>query len=176
MAVYRLSSPASYVIVLATRILVLTSVGLIGFLESWLIVRLIFGVHVTIFYTEVMAATVIAATFAATATSVVTCALFSLARSTRTFQNAINGPLYLLGGVLVPVTYLPTWLQPISRGVFFYWAADLLRGSLFPTRPEGVVMGLSAIVALGVLAGAIGVFLVRVMLDHLRRDGTMSLT
>jgi ABC-2 type transport system permease protein len=168
------AAPSSYFTVLTTRIFVLTSLGLVGFGEAWLIARLVFGVRVTVQSPLVFAATLLATTFAATGTSVIMSALFSLARVTRTFQHAVNGPLYLLGGVLVPVTFLPSWLQPVSRAVFFYWSAGLIRDSFAVPSVAGVPLRLGAIVLLGALAGAVGAFVLRRMLDHLRREGTLG--
>ncbi len=120
--------------------------------------------------------TLLASSLAAAGTAVLTAALFSLGKQVRTFQNAINGPLYLLGGVLVPTTFLPAWLQPFSKVVFFYWSAKLLRASFAPEPPDGVARALLAVLALAVITWLIGGLVLRRMLDHLRRDGTLGLT
>jgi ABC-2 type transport system permease protein len=154
----------------------LTSVGLIGFVEAWVMVRLIFGIEVKVFHPAVFEATVFLTLFAATGTMLIAASIFCFARTTRTYQNAISGPLYLIGGVLVPVTYLPHWIQPLSKGVFLYWSANLLRDSLQPASPEQVLIRLAVIAALGTAAIIVGAHLLRRMLDHLRREGTLGLT
>jgi ABC-2 type transport system permease protein len=170
------ASPAPYYFVLLARILVLTSVGLVGALESWLIARLVFGLALPVHHPLLALGTLLSASFAAAGTALLTTSLFALGTQVRTFQNAINGPLYLLGGVLVPVSFLPTWLSPASPFVFFYWAANLLRASLSPAEPEQVWGGLSAIVLLGLGAALLGKLVLARMLDRLRRDGTLGLT
>ena len=169
------ATPAPFFLVLVPRIAVLTSLGLLGFAEAWLIARVVFGLQVTIHHPGVFAAAMLLTTFAATGTSVVTAALFCLGTSVRTFQNSINYPLYLLGGVLVPVTFLPDWVQPFSRLVYFYWSANLLRDSMQAVAPENVLLRLSAIFILGTGGAIGGGVLLRRMLDHLRHEGTLGL-
>jgi len=165
-----------YLVVLATRIFALSSLGVLGFLEGWLIVRFCFGLHVTLYWPVPFAATVLATTLATTGTCLVTAAFTSLLKNPRTLQHALNGPLYLLGGVLVPVAYLPGWAQPLARVDYFYWAAELLRASLRPERPHDVALGLTCIAALGVTSGLVGAWLLGRAFDHLRREGTLGLT
>ncbi len=114
------ASPASYVVILSVRVLMLTLLGLVGVAESWIIARLAFRLALTIYHPSLMFITLVATSLASAGTAVLTAALFSLGRQVRTFQNAVNGPLYLLGGVLVPVTFLPGWMQTVSPFVFFY--------------------------------------------------------
>ena len=50
--------------------------------------------------------------------------VFVLARTAMLFTNALGYPFYILGGVLVPVAFLPGWLRPVSRLVFLSWSSD----------------------------------------------------
>jgi ABC-2 type transport system permease protein len=170
------ASPAPYVAVLSARVLVLAFLGLFGAAESWLIARYVFGLKLTVYHPLLLCAALLASSLASAGTAVLTAALFSLGKQVRTFQNAINGPLYLLGGVLVPVTFLPVWLQPICKWVFFYWSANLLRACFQAQEPVGAGAALLAILALAVLTSALGAAILRRMLDHLRRNGALGLT
>jgi ABC-2 type transport system permease protein len=170
------ASPAPYFLTLLVRILLLTTISLVGFVEGWLIARVVFGVHVAIYHPWVLSVTLLLTILAASGTSLVTSALFCFGRTTRTFQNTITGPLYLLGGVLVPTTFLPDWLEPASRLVFFFWSANLLRASLLPADPQGVLVGLVAIAVLAIVSGVVGAVIMRRMLDHLRREGRLGLS
>jgi ABC-2 type transport system permease protein len=170
------ASPAPYYFVLLARVLVLTSLGLVGALESWLIARLVFGLHISVHHPGVALATLLCTSLAAAGTALLTTSLFALGTQVRTFQNAVNGPLYLLGGVLVPASYLPAWLQPLSPFVFFYWAANLLRAALSPDQPQGIARGLSCILALGACTALLGALCLSRMLNHLRREGSLGLT
>jgi ABC-2 type transport system permease protein len=170
-----LAAPAPYYLGLGVRTLILTSFGLVGFLESWLIARLVFGVSIEIFHPWALAATLIATAVSAGATALLVSAIFTPQTSIRTAQNAVNGPFYLLGGVMVPTRFLPIWLQPISPFIFFYWAANLVRDCLKPAPLHDLYLRLGALVGLGVVAGVIGIFVMNKMLDQLRRTGQVSL-
>lgn len=164
-----------YWLVLVARILTLTIVGVVGFLESWLIAWIVFDYKIQVHDLSVFTFTLLATLVAITGTCIVTAAIFCFGRTTRTLQNIISGPLYLVGGVLVPVTFLPDWIQVIAQGVFFYWAADLLRATLTVDGVQGVAIGIWMILFLGICGGAVGVFLLQRMLDRLRRNGALSL-
>ncbi|MPZ15190.1 MAG: hypothetical protein GEU73_12330 [Chloroflexi bacterium] len=170
------ASPAPFFLVLATRISLISSVGLVGFAESWLIARFGFGIAVPVHHPGVLLVTLLATTGASTGSALVLAALFGLARDVRTLQNTVTYPMYVLGGVLVPATYLPEWLQPLSRLVFLSWSADLLRDSLQAPTPSDVALRVGAIVGLGLVSGAAGAVLLHRMLDHLRQEGTLGIT
>ncbi len=97
----------------------------------------------------VFGSTLVAAAFAMSGTAVVMAAVFALARSSRIFQQSLTYPFYVLGGILVPVSFLPVWVRPFSRLVFLSWTADLLRASLSPEAVTDVGPRIGAVVALG---------------------------
>jgi ABC-2 type transport system permease protein len=169
------AAPTPYFVVLITRTLFVASVGLIGFAESWLIARFVFGVQVVVHHPSLLVGALLATVFAAGATAVLTAALFSLARSTRTLQNAVNGPFYLLGGVLVPAAFLPVWLKVLSPFVFFFWAASLVRDSFTAAEPGDTAFRLAMLAALGVAGALVGGLVLRRMLNHLRHNGRLGL-
>jgi len=157
------ASPTAYALPLIARILVLTSMGIAGFAESWLMARFLFGIHMTIFHPGIFAITLIFTVLAGAATALITTAVFCLTRTTRTYQNAISGPLYLLSGALVPVSFLPAVLRPLSRLLYLFWSADLLRESMQPADPVSILPRLAAILILG---GAIALDRYRVARAH----------
>jgi ABC-2 type transport system permease protein len=169
------ASPTSYYIPLLARITLLTGTGIVGFFESWIIARLFFGITITVHHPAILISTLVLTIFAGAVTSLITSTVYCFAKTTRTYQNAIAGPLYLLGGVLVPVTFLPDFVQPFSRLIFLFWSADLLRDSLQPAPVANVAGRSAAIVALGLAGGAVGWYLFNRLLNHLRREGTLGL-
>jgi ABC-2 type transport system permease protein len=169
------ASPAPFFLVLATRISLVSSIGLLGFVESWLIARFGFGIEVPVYHPLVLLVTLLATSLASTASALVLAAFCVLMRNVRTLQNSATYPLYVLGGVLVPTTYLPEWLQPASKLVFLSWSADLLRDSLQAATPSDVPLRVAAILALGLGTGTMGAILLQHMLDRLRSEGRLGL-
>jgi ABC-2 type transport system permease protein len=169
------ATPAPFFLVLASRVAFVSSIGLLGFVESWLIARVGFGIEVPVHHPAVLVVTLLATSFASTASALVLAAFCCLIRNVRSLQNTATYPLYVLGGVMVPTTYLPEWLQPLSKIVFLSWSADLLRDSLQAATPADVGLRLAAIGALGLATGVVGAVLLHRMLDYLRTEGRLGL-
>lgn len=169
-----IATPASYAGVVLGRVLAVSAVGLCGFPVAWTVGQVALGADVAVEHTAVFALTLAAGAFAMSGTAVVMAAVFALARSSRIFQQALTYPFYVLAGVLVPVSYLPFWLRPLSRLVFLSWTADLLRDSLSPVPVDDPYLRLAAIVVLGATGFVAGTLLLRRILDRVRYLGTMT--
>ena len=170
-----IASPAPFPAIILSRMLVITSISLIGIAESWLIIRFVFGVSLAIHHPWVFAATMLLTAFAAAGTALIPAALFSFARSARTYQNSITYPVYIFSGILVPLTVFPDWLAPVSRVIFLYWSGELLRDSMQTATPEGVIAKLGAIAILGVGAALVGGALIARMIHYLKREGRLGI-
>ena len=169
-----ISVPARFPVVVAGRTAAVMSVGAVSVGEAWLVAGLVFGVWVGIPHPWVFAGT-LALTIAATAgIATVMAAVFVLARSARIFQNSLSYPLFVLGGVIVPVALLPGWLQPLSRVFYLSWASDLLRASTAdsPVHHLWWHLGVTVLLAAaGVLAGA---WLLERIVARVRVLGTLT--
>ena len=170
-----IASPAPFPAIILSRMMVITSISLIGIAESWLIIRFVFGVSLAIHHPWVFAATMLLTAFAAAGTALIPAALFSFARSARTYQNSITYPVYIFSGILVPLTVFPDWLAPVSRVIFLYWSGELLRDSMQTATPEGVIAKLGAIAILGVGAALVGGALIARMIHYLKREGRLGI-
>jgi ABC-2 type transport system permease protein len=75
---------------------------------------------------------------------------------------------------MVPVSLLPSWLEPVSRVVFLSWSSDLLRDALTPGTVSHLLPRLGAILALGGAGYLVGFVLLRRAVDRLRRTGSLN--
>ena len=148
---------------------------MVGILESWVIVRFGFGIDVAIHHPGTFAAAILLTTLASAGTALIAAAFFCFAEEVRTFQNSITFPLLLFSGVLVPITAFPDWLAPVSRAVFLYWSADLLRASMQPEVPQGAQMAMAALAGLGIGSTLLGAALLSRMIGYLRREGRLGI-
>jgi len=82
----------------------------------------------------------------------------------------------VLGGILVPVSVLPHWIQPLSSAVFLSWSADLLRAALRPTPMHDFAFRLGMVGFLGACGLALGVWSMRVILVRVRASGELGTT
>ena len=167
--------PVPFPAVIFSRILVITAISMVGIIESWLIVRFGFGIEIAIHHPGTFAAAILLTTFASAGTALIAAAAFCFAEEVRTFQNSITFPLLLFSGVLVPVTVFPDWLEPISRVVFLYWSAELLRGSMQPEILQGAHLELGVLAGLGLGSTLIGAALLNRIIGFLRREGRLGI-
>ncbi|POX64460.1 ABC transporter permease [Streptomyces sp. Ru62] len=168
------ATPAPFATVLTARIFAVTTLSLASFAESWAAAFGVFGIVLPIHHPVLFAACLLTSSFAMAGTALTLSAVFVLAPSARIVQNTLSYPFYLLSGVVVPITFLPGWLRPVSHVVFLSWSADLLRGSLAPdpvTNPAG---RLAAIVLLGFAGYAGGSLLLARFLRRVHVLGTLS--
>jgi ABC-2 type transport system permease protein len=168
------ATPAVFGAVITGRIAAVTLLSLAGFVESWLTALLVFGVVVTVWHPVLFAAAIVVTALAMAGTASIMSAVFVLARSARTFQNSLSYPFYVLGGVMVPVSFLPGWLEPVSRVVFLSWSADLLRDALSPAVVMQPLPRLGMVALLAVVGYAGGSVLLRRAVDRLRKTGSLS--
>jgi ABC-2 type transport system permease protein len=170
------AAPSSFAAVVFGRITATTLIGVVSFVETWLVARLLFGTKITIYHPWGFAATVAVTLAAMAGTAVAMSSLFVLARNAVTFSNSASYPFYVLGGILVPVSLLPHWIQPVSSIVFLSWSADLLRAALRPTPMHELVFRLGMVGFLGACGLGVGVWAMRVILERVRGSGELGTT
>ncbi|MGW7531117.1 ABC transporter permease [Amycolatopsis sp. NPDC054798] len=172
----QVAAPAPFSVTVLGRMCVVTVAGLASFAEAWLTVAALSGHWPEIPHPLVLLAGVLVTGLATAGTACLLAPLFVLSSSARTLQNTLTYPFYLLSGVLVPVSFLPDWLQPLARAVFLFWSADLLRESFAVPAVADVLPRLATILVLGAAGYGIGMILLSRVVGHVRRTGTLSHT
>lgn len=169
-----IASPTSLASVLVGRVTFLICVGLLSFFEVWLAGWLIFGVTIPFEHPLELALTLLATAFAMSGTAVAFAALFVMTRNAYTFINSASFPFYVLGGVLVPVAFLPDWIEPLSSVLFLSWSADLLRATLKEPPVDDFWARLGMVVLLGTITFALGRAVLFYVLRRMRERGELA--
>jgi ABC-2 type transport system permease protein len=169
------AAPTGYPVVVFGRILTTAVIGLLSFVEVWLVGRFLLRANVTVHHPGVLVATLLATAFAMAATALFLSGLVVYLRSAFTLTNSITYPFYVLGGILVPVALLPEWVRPLSRAVFLSWSADLLRDSLVVAPVPQVWGRVAMIVGLGLVSFGLAARLMRRILSRVRDTGELNL-
>lgn len=94
-----------------------------------------------------------------------------LSRYAFQLTTALGAPVMLLGGTLIPLSLLPTWVSWIGWFINLSWLQRFLVSTLSGTAWPDLAVGL----ALSAVYGAVGVRAVHVMLDRARKEGTLDL-
>jgi ABC-2 type transport system permease protein len=169
-----LATPTSLAAILLGRIAALMGLGLLSFFEVRAVGKAVFGVSIPFEHPGALAVTLLATAFATAGTAVGLAALFVMTRNSYTFTNSLSFPLYLLGGVFVPVAYLPGFVQPVASGVFMSWSADLLRASVRPGPIDEFWVRLGMVLLLGTLSFLVGRAILLFVLRRLRANGDLA--
>lgn len=169
-----LTTPVSLTALVFGRIVTVTLVSMLSLAESVVVVWFAFGIRIPVPHGVIFALTLLATAIAMAGTATGMSALFVIARSARTFQNALSYPFYLLSGAVVPASLLPGWLQPFTRAVFLSWSADLMRAALQSPPVSDFLPRLAIVLALGVLGYTGGLWLMAKVLHRLRATGTIG--
>lgn len=170
------ASPTSFAALLTGRIAAVTALGLVSFVEAAAVAVVGFDLQIHVGDQRGFVLAALATSFAIAGWATVLAAGLVLARSVRLLQNTLTFPLYLLGGVLVPVSLLPEPLRWMSRGVFLSWSAGLLRESYASSSVPDLWFRLGVLVGLGAVGFVIGHSLLRVSLRSLRATGRLAIT
>jgi ABC-2 type transport system permease protein len=144
--------------------------GLFSFIEVWAVGTL-FGVELSVEHPVALLLTLAVSAYATAGTAVAFAAIFVLTRNAHMYANPLSFPFYLLGGVLVPVALLPSWLQPISSGIYMSWCADLLRASVRTQPVDGLAFRLGMVIVIGTTSFVVGRALLAVVLRRMRMRG-----
>ncbi len=99
--------------------------------------------------------------------------LFVLTRAGARISEALMYPIFILGGLIIPISLLPGWVRPLSWIVSLRWGGELLRAA-----NAGAPQSVRAWLLLG--ATTLGYALLarvafRFVLTRVRRDGTLDL-
>lgn len=172
---YLVAAPTGFASVIVGRISTMMFAGAFAFVEVWLFGRYVLHATVTIHHPYVFGVSLLLTLFAMTTTSLFMANLFVLSRSAVTFSNSASYPIYLLGGILVPIALLPGWLQPVTNIVFLSWSARLLRGSLGAAPIANAGFDLTMVFALGLAALIAASALLTRILRRAQQTGELAL-
>lgn len=167
-----LGTSASMSLVVLGRVFAISAVGMLTFVESWLVARVFFGVTVPVEHPALAALALLVIAIGSAFTATLLASGFMLSRNLHVFQNSLSYPIYILGGIVVPIIALPGWVHPLSTVVYLYWGADLLRGAMGAPHPGHVALDIAMSLGLAAAALAAGIALTARFKQHLRVDAS----
>lgn len=99
--------------------------------------------------------------------------LFLVSRHGAAWSSALMYPVFVLGGMLIPVELLPSGLRWIPSLISLHWAAEALVSAATSTAVRVPAVLLLAALTAGYLVTAVWAF--RAVVDRARRHGTLDL-
>jgi ABC-2 type transport system permease protein len=90
--------------------------------------------------------------------------------------NALEYPMYILGGFLFPILLLPGWSNPLSYVLAPYWAARVLHATSSGAATTGdILLSWGMMLILGITYIAASYRLFKIVLYRARVDATLSM-
>jgi ABC-2 type transport system permease protein len=166
-------APARFILVLAPLTVATSTVGLYALVATLGWGRLLFGVPVHFEHPWLFALAVPATVISLGFLGLVLATTFILYRHANALSNLLEYPIWLIAGLLVPLSLLPGWVQPISWTLAPTWGVRAIRQAAIGGDP---LFAIGMCGALAVVYLAIGTISLRMFETLARKQATLSLT
>ena len=165
-------APAPFEFVMLGKGLASSSFGVVGLgvaiLYSWAVL----GIPIQVGDPGLFFLALVLTVFSLTCLGVVLGTFFTLARAVQAFVNLLEYPIYILCGLMFPITMLPQWTYPISLILSPSWGIQALRKAAVGTS-EGIWLDIAALGVLSIVYLTIAFILCRKMDAHARKTGQL---
>jgi len=169
-------SPTHLATVIVGKTLANTTMSLSSMLLGYTLAALLFDFQLTIAYPFLFFVSLLLTLLALISLGLVIAPLMSTNPGAGVWANAMEFPMYILGGFLFPVLLLPVWTTPLSYVLAPYWAARALHASSSGGLPPSeVFISWGLLVAFSVIYWFVSAWLFRVLLRRAREEATLGL-
>jgi ABC-2 type transport system permease protein len=167
-----IASPPPYALILFPQTLAAASIGLYSLASTLLWGRLIFGIPLHFAHPAAFAIAVFVTILSLGVLGLVMGASFILYREANALSNMLEFPIWIITGVIVPLSLLPGWTHPLSWILAPTWGYRGIHDAALGGNPwPGIWIAL----ALGVIYFAIGQLVVAAFERRARERATLSL-
>jgi len=170
------AAPASLSLIIAGRVLTITTLGLTTVAESALIARLVFGESLRLFHPWIFVLSLLLNAIATAGTATIMTAAFLAFRGASRYVNALGYPFYLLGCVLLPPSALPAWVRPACDVIYLRWTSQLLYASVSRAPVGNILARVAVVLIISLVSYGLGGVLLRRTVTRLRATGSVGLS
>jgi len=167
------AAPAPFLLVLLPLALATASIGLYSLTMTLLWGRLLFGVPLELVHPFAFIVAVPATVLGLGLLGLLLASTFILYRHANAMSNLLEYPVWLVTGLLVPVSLLPVWVEPLSWVLAPTWGVRAIRDAAIGGDPWPAI-------GMCLLLGAVYFALATVFLRHFERlareRATLALT
>lgn len=165
-------SPANFALILLPITIATSTIGLYCVAGTLIWGRVLFGVRIAMVHPLFFVISLLACVITIGSLGFLMAVSFVRSRRAWAIGAVLEYPVWLVCGFLVPVSLLPHWARPISWALGPTWGMRAIRDSAFggsALDPLLVCLGLAAVYL------ALGMVMLRFVLDSARRRATLSL-
>lgn len=164
-----------FTVILYGKILGNTVLGFVTFLISFLWITVIFGEVMIIKSPIMFLIGFLAMTISFMLLAVILALIFTASRSAQSFMNCFEYPIYILTGMVFPLSVLPEFFVPISWILSPTWAIKVLRLATNGfDQPEVIGLPLLILLLISLLYYFFGIVLYRIVNRKTRTKGTLG--
>jgi len=141
-------APPSYLLVLVPAMLATSALGLYSLVATLGWGWLLFGMPLHLAHPWLFLPAVVCAVIGLGLLGIVMASTFVLWRHANAFSNLLEYPVWLLAGLIVPLSFLPDWARWIAYPLSPYWAAKGVRAAALggnPLPPMAICLGLGLV-------------------------------
>ncbi|MBJ8107564.1 ABC transporter permease [Bacillus cereus group sp. N8] len=124
------ATPSDFRIIFLGKVLGNLLLGIFSMVLSFIFVTLVFKIDITIISPLAFFVSLFFTIISFTVISLLMAFLFTLSRSSRMLMNSMEYPIYILCGIIFPISILPKYVQYISFVLSPTWGVKLLRQSM----------------------------------------------
>jgi ABC-2 type transport system permease protein len=167
------AAPPPAIAVLVPLTVATSTIGLYSLTATLLWGRVLFGIPIHFVHPWLFALAVPATVISLGLLGLLLASTFILYRNANALSNLLEYPVWLVTGLLVPLSYLPGWAHPIGWLIAPRWGVEAMRRAALggaPLAPIGLTL------ALGAAYLALGALFLRLFERLARERATLSLT
>jgi ABC-2 type transport system permease protein len=170
------ASPSALATVVIGKTLASVTLSLLSMFFSYGLASLVFRFPLTVAQPVPFLLSLLATLLAFISFGLLISPLMAVNLSLSGWVNALEYPMYILGGFLFPILLLPGWSNPLSYVLAPYWAARVLHDtSSGVATPADILLSWAMMLLLGGIYIAASYRLFKVVLHRARVDATLSL-
>jgi len=169
-----IAAPAPFVLVLIPMTLASATIGLYSLTATLVWGRLFFGVPLELEHPALFVAAIPATIASLGMLGLVLASTFVLYRNANAMANLLEYPIWLISGLLVPLSLFPGWVRPLSWVLAPTWGVRAIRDSALGGGDPLLAIAMCLGLAVVYLAG--GIFCLRLFERLARQRASLSLT
>jgi ABC-2 type transport system permease protein len=167
------ATPPHFSLVLLPITIAMSTIGIYSMLATLVWGRLLFGIPIRVVHPLLFGLAVPATILSIGMLGFLLSVTVVRYRTAWALGNALEYPVWLVCGFLVPLSLFPGWVRPISWALAPTWGVRAIRQAALGGAPLWPIV---ACTALGLAYGAFGAVLVNTVLRSARERATLSLT
>ena len=168
------AAPAPFAVVVAPIALSMATIGSYALVATLLYARFVFGVHIPVHDPALFGVSLVLTVVSVGMLGFLLSVAMVRYRSGWAVGNALEYPVWLAAGMLVPLSVLPSWVHPIAWLIGPTWSTEAVRAASLGTSGGWAAAGMCALLA--VVYGVLGAIGARVLVRSARQHAALTLS